>query len=148
MKVRIASPVDGHARVVASNILFFAIILASPIDAACFLGAFGDSLSCNGRYFTQTGILPPLTTVTTAKRQQLHGFNNCTELGGVATAVAMPSFVSSGVPVTYTNNPKVVDNWLVENLPYDGSIIGFDVEVSFGSLVVVRLFGSKMGCLG
>ena len=34
MKVRIVSPVDGHAGAVASNILFFAIILASPVGAA------------------------------------------------------------------------------------------------------------------
>ena len=132
MRVRLlASTEHGFMPLVFFRWLLFCSVI--PVEASCFLGAFSDSFSCNGRYFAQTGILPPLTTVTNAKRQHLHGFRNVTEFGTSQQQVSMPDIVSSGVQVTYTNNPKVVDEWLVENLSYDGSIIGFDVEVSAAS---------------
>lgn len=30
--------------------------------------------------------------------------------------------------VTYTNDPKTVDEWLCRNVPYDGCFLGFDIE--------------------
>jgi hypothetical protein len=51
--------------------------------------------------------------------------------GKSSRTIKIPSSIHYGggvIPVTYTNNPFVVDGWLCEHLPHDGSIIGFDVE--------------------
>jgi hypothetical protein len=34
------------------------------------------------------------------------------------------------LPVTYTNNPKIVSQWLSNHVPSSNGILGFDVEVS------------------
>jgi hypothetical protein len=127
MKIWLRNPTDGFDQAVVTVAVVLSVATSSA-DAACFLGAFGDSVTCNGRYFTQTGILPPLTTVT--HLQHNRAFTNITDLEEVAT-ITSPSIASCGVPVTYTNNPRVVDDWLLQHLPYGGSIIGFDVEVSY-----------------
>jgi hypothetical protein len=92
-----------------------------------FLGSSpgtSQHVSRNGRYFVRTGILPPLTPVATIAR--LPKPSNDTMI-----AQALFSSVEVGnIPVTYTNNPRVVDDWLCENLPIDGGVIGFDIEVS------------------
>ena len=32
------------------------------------------------------------------------------------------------IRVTYTNDPKTVEEWLCRNVPYDGCFLGFDIE--------------------
>jgi hypothetical protein len=36
---------------------------------------------------------------------------------------------SALLPVLYTNDPKMVNRWLTENIPMDVTAIGFDTEV-------------------
>mmetsp|Transcript_2104 Transcript_2104/g.3745 ORF Transcript_2104/g.3745 Transcript_2104/m.3745 type:complete len:384 (-) Transcript_2104:2457-3608(-) len=98
------------------------LVLAIPVDA--FLEAFGDASMCNGRYFTQTGHLPPLSTTASA---DWNGTDFSSLNVAASTTTTHPSIAAS-IPVTYTNNPRAVDNWLCKNLPYEGSIIGFDIE--------------------
>ena len=59
------------------------------------------------RYFTATGVLPPLLP---------------------ASYSAPMEDQDEAIPVTYTNDPKTVDEWLCRNVPYDGCFLGFDIE--------------------
>jgi hypothetical protein len=102
------------------------------VDA--FLGAFGESTTCNGRYFTQTGFLPPLpaqfSTVVVSNNKPTNSTDDSFPLLKRKQNNKSKIIIGKSIPVTYTNNPRVVDDWLCRNLPYDGSIIGFDIEVS------------------
>jgi hypothetical protein len=122
-----------------------------------------SSTSHDTRYFTQEGYLPPLLTCHGGRRDgRLQKHDDTTAMSTNSTLwygndcddmVEMQEEMQSAsrhqqqqqqhqnqmhcgtgvIPVTYTNNPMVVDEWLCKNLPYDGSIIGFDVEVSGGT---------------
>jgi hypothetical protein len=77
-----SKPVDEFDQVVVSMAVMLSVP-SSSADAACFLGVFGDSVSCNGRYFAQTGTLSPLTAVTHSRFNC--AFTNITDLEEVAT---------------------------------------------------------------
>jgi hypothetical protein len=102
---------------------------------AASIGAFLGStpgvvphITSNGRYFVQTGILPPLAPVSTITSLSLP--SNDTSAATIARVVSYSDVACGNVPVTYTNNPRVVDEWLCRNIPYDGCVVGFDIEVS------------------
>lgn len=122
-------------------LLMLLLLVANNTDA--FLGSFWDISNAHTRYFTQEGHLPPLLTfvqphVSSASATSARTFNHNNTLMDCkveSTAIGddeiniINSLHGGAVPVTYTNDPTVVDEWLCKNLPYDGSIIGFDVEV-------------------
>jgi hypothetical protein len=80
--------------------------------------------SSSTRYFTSIGRLPPLPTY---------------EKNHKSSSIQMQD-EEEFVSVTYTNNPKVVTEWLDQNLDRrpEGCVLGFDVEVS--KLIYLRLF--------
>lgn len=72
-------------------------------------------LAESSQYFAVQQKLPPLT-------RHLATFINMTE--------TLPySQHGESLPVTYTNDPKIVAQWLADELPYSSGILGFDVEV-------------------
>lgn len=108
--------------------LFFTVV---AVEA--FLGSSERPSHPNisGRYFVQTGVLPPLSPVATTRTttEQLSQSSNGTTHATIARQTYCDDTVGN-IPVVYTNNPKAVDKWLCTNLPYDGCILGFDIEVS------------------
>lgn len=82
------------------------------------------------RYFTDKGLLPPLSLRQKASNQTtISSSDSPSTLYTTGTSVPLQG---CSVPVTYTNDPKSVYRWLSDHLPYEGCIIGFDVEVSVG----------------
>mmetsp|Transcript_1693 Transcript_1693/g.3785 ORF Transcript_1693/g.3785 Transcript_1693/m.3785 type:complete len:810 (-) Transcript_1693:204-2633(-) len=69
------------------------------------------------KYFTSTGILPPLIPSYNDNRDD-DDDNNSNDIGGN----------NDVVHVTYTNDPNSVDEWLCRNLAYGGCFLGFDIE--------------------
>lgn len=70
----------------------------------------------SSRYFAIQQTLPPLS-------RHMASFYNHTE--------TLPySSHCESLPVTYTNNPKVVSQWLSNHIPSSNGVLGFDVEVS------------------
>lgn len=67
----------------------------------------------NDRYFTAKGVLPSLAPAA---------YVNPTNPLAIIDETEEP------IPVTYTNDPKTVDDWLCRNVPYDGCFLGFDIE--------------------
>ena len=95
-------------------------------------GAYGfmSSEFSSTRYFTDKGLLPPLR----GRGLQPLATNQTSETTPYTDRSSVLSLRhGSGVPVTYTNDPKSVYRWLSDNLPYEGCIVGFDVEVSMSS---------------
>lgn len=71
------------------------------------------------RFFTECGILPPLT-----RSESSLVFPNETQ-----STIPYSEYTGRQIPVTYTNDPKSVYRWFSDNLPHTGCTIGFDVEV-------------------
>jgi hypothetical protein len=89
----------------------------------------------NDRHFTSTGILPPLSPASDPDREaqnlllplpprnpQHRSTKNTKNNNNNIEASEPP------IRVTYTNDPKTVDEWLCRNVPYDGCFLGFDIE--------------------
>ena len=78
------------------------------------------------RYFTATGILPPLSPSSNPEKQK----------EALLSPLPPNPFSESDeeknkeqeISVTYTNDPNKVDEWLCRNVPYDGCFLGFDIE--------------------
>lgn len=77
------------------------------------------------RYFTDKGILPPLNCLGVPLNQTYQD-----DTIPYTDTSSRLCYEGSSVPVTYTNDPTSVYRWLSDHLPYQGCIIGFDIEVS------------------
>jgi hypothetical protein len=64
------------------------------------------------QYFNNHFVLPPLDKINTTTLVQ----------GAMYDEDAL-------LPVLYTNDPKQVTKWLIDNVPKSGCILGFDTEV-------------------
>ena len=85
--------------------------------------------SSSTRYFTSVGVLPPLPRVEDQKSNTNRRIRS--KKKNSKDTIATSPQGQGDVSVTYTNNPKVVTDWLDQNLPKnEGCVIGFDVEVS------------------
>ena len=85
--------------------------------------------SSSTRYFTSVGVLPPLPRVEYQKSNTNRRIRS--KKKNSKDTIATSPQGQGDVSVTYTNNPKVVTDWLDQNLPKnEGCFIGFDVEVS------------------
>jgi hypothetical protein len=71
------------------------------------------------RFFTQRGILPPLT-----RSESSLVFSNETQ-----STIPYSEYTGRQIPVTYTNDPKSVYRWFSDNLLHTGCTIGLDIEV-------------------
>lgn len=74
---------------------------------------FGRPIKEDNRYFVVEQILPALHSEDV--------FNSQTER-------AIPASHGEAIPVTYTNSPRGVSDWLAANIPLGDATIGFDVE--------------------
>jgi hypothetical protein len=93
--------------------LCFCSQLVASADGMVLIGSIRRESS---RYFTVQQTLPPLS-------RHMASFANHTEI--------LPySSHGESLPVTYTNNPKIVSQWLSNHVPDSNGILGFDVEVS------------------
>ena len=101
-----------RGRLFAAAICSCLLASSGTADAMVMLGPRRES-----RYFAVQQMLPPLS-------RDMASFENST--------VTLPYSSSHGepLPVVYTNNPKVVTQWLSNHIPSSDGILGFDVEVS------------------
>jgi hypothetical protein len=103
------------------------------------------------RHFTSTGILPPLSPSSDPEKEEQN----------LMLPLPPKTHPTEPIRVTYTNDPKTVEEWLCRNVPYDGCFLGFDIErlpecrsenpnakdrSSFGHAAVVQL-GTPSSCL-
>jgi len=72
------------------------------------------------KYFTYTGVLPPFLPPSPQKEKQ--------DLRNLLPPIGVTETEEPPIQVTYTNDPKKVDEWLCSNIPYDGGFLGFDIE--------------------
>ena len=87
------------------------LLLLGPIRSI----ALSSSSRRETRYFTQELELPPLPSMQT-------GINN---------------EYTKSIPLVYTNDPKIVSNWLGEQISsHGGCILGLDVEVGYVDVVL------------
>jgi hypothetical protein len=90
--------------------------------ARCMVTAYTSSFpKRESRYFAQESMLPPLPRI------DVDGDNSVT-----------PTRESDrGLPVLYTNDPKMVSRWLSDNIETNGCTLGFDLEVSTVRLLIL-----------
>ena len=79
---------------------------------------FGRPIKQDDRYFVVEQMLPALHREAVWKNTTF-----------VLSEDSPFSCHGDSIPVTYTNSPKGVSDWLAKNIPKDGGTIGFDVEV-------------------
>lgn len=88
------------------------------------------------KYFTSTGILPPLAPSShdAAAEEDANAQSHSLvsplppRSASSSSQTITPSNQEPEIWVTYTNDPKTVDDWLCKNIPYDGCFLGFDIE--------------------
>lgn len=86
------------------------------------------------RYFTVKDCLPPLETMPSSS---LPSYSNST------FTMTMPysDTTSEPLPVVYSNDPKVLNRWLVDHVPMEGCAVGFDTEVRATLALLFRIVG-------
>lgn len=89
------------------------------LNASIFVNGFSfrSTKSRENRYFTMEYPIPPLNSISNATRTT------------TTTTLNSDKICVGPLPVVYTNDPRSVSQWIVENIPPGGCTVGFDVEV-------------------
>jgi len=78
------------------------------------------------KHFAATGTLPPLPPSIDILKHPFPPMTSNTDES--YSSPLLHKIAPTPVSVTYTNDPKVVDEWLCQHVPYDGCFLGFDIE--------------------
>lgn len=105
--------------IIGTQLLLF-LLTSIVIDGAAYQPhRFGRPIKQDDRFFIVEQMLPALHREAVGKN-----------LTFVSSDTDRPfSSYGDSIPVTYTNSPKGVSDWLAKNIPKEGVTIGFDVEV-------------------